>query len=169
MFLEINEDIVQCLLMLKVLFTQDSEVEDLFYGASLSSKPSLFFSNNLFSLELSLVKMTFGMPLLGMIDKTNWYCNSDKAVGCPLREFNNQRLSPRGRPFSCYQDRVKGFCKNICHNLHACLNKFWYIISSCRFPLFQCSFCNLNFLTKDWLKIFSFMLTAVQNCIVSIC
>ena len=45
----IYEDIVQILLVLKVLFTQDSEVEDLFFGVSLGSEPSLFFSNNLFS------------------------------------------------------------------------------------------------------------------------
>ena len=41
---EINEDMVQILLMLEVLFTQDSKVEDLFCGASSSSEPSLFFS-----------------------------------------------------------------------------------------------------------------------------
>ena len=36
---------VQILLMLEVLFTQDSEVEDLFCGASSGSEPILFFSN----------------------------------------------------------------------------------------------------------------------------
>ena len=41
---------VQILLMLKVLFTKDSEVEDLFCGASPGSEPSMFLSNNLFSL-----------------------------------------------------------------------------------------------------------------------
>ena len=49
-FLEINEDMVHILVMLEVLFTQDSEVEDLFCGASYGSEPSLFFSNYLFSL-----------------------------------------------------------------------------------------------------------------------
>ena len=48
-FFEIYEDIVQILLMLKVLFTQDSEDEDLFCGASPGSEPSLFIINNLFS------------------------------------------------------------------------------------------------------------------------
>ena len=33
-FYKINEDMVQILLMLEVLFTQDSKVEDLFCGAS---------------------------------------------------------------------------------------------------------------------------------------
>ena len=47
---EINEDMVQILLMLEVLFTQDSKVEDLFCGASSGSEPSLFFSNYFFSL-----------------------------------------------------------------------------------------------------------------------
>ena len=51
-----HEDMVQILLMLKVLFTQDSEVEDLFFGASPGSEPSLFFSNNLFSLGFEPVQ-----------------------------------------------------------------------------------------------------------------
>ena len=36
-FFEIYEEIVKILLILKVLFTQDSEIEDLFCGASLGS------------------------------------------------------------------------------------------------------------------------------------
>ena len=43
-FFEISEDMVQILLMLEVLFIQDSKVEDLFCGASPGSEPSLFFS-----------------------------------------------------------------------------------------------------------------------------
>ena len=39
-FFEINEDMVQILLMLEVLFTQDSKVEDLFCGASSGPEPS---------------------------------------------------------------------------------------------------------------------------------
>ena len=44
MLFEIYEDMVQILLMLKVhvLFKQNSEVEDLFCGASSGSEPSLF-------------------------------------------------------------------------------------------------------------------------------
>ena len=38
-FFEIGEDMVQILLVLEVLFTQDSEVEDLFCGASFGSEP----------------------------------------------------------------------------------------------------------------------------------
>ena len=49
-FFEINEDMVQILLMLEVLFTKDSKVEDLFCGASSGSEPSLFLSNYFFSL-----------------------------------------------------------------------------------------------------------------------
>ena len=40
---------VQILLMLEVLFTQDSKVENLFCGASSGSEPSLFFRNYLYS------------------------------------------------------------------------------------------------------------------------
>ena len=39
-FFEINEDMVQTLLVLEVLFTQDSEVENLFCGASSGSEPA---------------------------------------------------------------------------------------------------------------------------------
>ena len=41
---------VQILLMLEVLFIQDSKAEDLLCGASSGSEPGLFFSNYLFSL-----------------------------------------------------------------------------------------------------------------------
>ena len=63
-FFEINEDMVQILLMLEVLFEQDSKAEDLFCGASSGSEPRLFFSNYFFSLGLSLFQLTFNMTLL---------------------------------------------------------------------------------------------------------
>ena len=47
---DINEDMVQILLILEVLFTQDSKVKGLFCGASYGSEPSLFFSNYFVSL-----------------------------------------------------------------------------------------------------------------------
>ena len=57
-FFEIDEDMVQILLVLEVLFTQDSEVEDLFCGASSRSEPSLFFSN-----YFIIVQIIFSGPL----------------------------------------------------------------------------------------------------------
>ena len=41
-----------------------------------------------------------------------------------VRECNNQRLSPWGRPFSCSPDPVTDLCQNIYHGLPASLNKF---------------------------------------------
>ena len=58
-FLEINEDMGQILLMLQVLFTQDSEVEYLFSGASSDSEPGLFFSNYLFGLGFKPIQDDF--------------------------------------------------------------------------------------------------------------
>ena len=58
-FFEIDEDMVQILLVLVVLFTQDSEVEDLFCGASSGSEPSLFFSNYFFSLGFKPIQDNF--------------------------------------------------------------------------------------------------------------
>ena len=69
-FYEIYEDIVQILLMLKVLFKQDSEVEGLFCGVSPSSEPSLFFSNNLFSFGFELVQDDFQHDFTWMTDET---------------------------------------------------------------------------------------------------
>ena len=58
-FLEIYENMVQILLMLEVLFTQDSEAEDLFCGASSGSELDLFFSNYLFSFGFKPVQVDF--------------------------------------------------------------------------------------------------------------
>ena len=57
--------------MLKVLFTQDSEVEDLFCGASPSSEPSLFFNNNLFSLGFAPVQDDSQHDFTWVIDEAN--------------------------------------------------------------------------------------------------
>ena len=45
--------------MLKILFTQDAEVEDLLFDASPGPEPGLFFSNNLFSSGFKLVQDDF--------------------------------------------------------------------------------------------------------------
>ena len=58
-FFEINEDMVQILLVLEVLFTHYSEVEDLFSGAFSGSEPSLFFSNYFFSLGFKPIQDNF--------------------------------------------------------------------------------------------------------------
>ena len=58
-FFEVSEDMVQILLVLEVLFTQDSEVEDLFCGASSGSEPSLFFSNYFFSVGFKPIQDNF--------------------------------------------------------------------------------------------------------------
>ena len=42
--LEIYEDMIQALLMLKVFLAKDSKIEDLFTGAPSCSKTRLFFS-----------------------------------------------------------------------------------------------------------------------------
>ena len=53
------KSMVQILLVLEVLFTQGSEVEDLFCGASSGSEPSLFFSNYFFSLGFKPIQDNF--------------------------------------------------------------------------------------------------------------
>ena len=146
---EIYEDMVQILLMLTVLFTQDSEVEDLFYGAFPGSEPGLFF-NNLFRLWIEPVQDYFQHDFSWMTYDAYGSVILAKLSAALFWEWNNQR--PRGRSFSCFPDLVTDFCQNIDHGLPACLNKFcWYIINSCRLPFFQWNYCDLNFLTKDWL------------------
>ena len=50
---------VQILLMLEVIFTQDSKVKNMFCGAFSGSEPSLFFSNYFFSLGFKSVQDDF--------------------------------------------------------------------------------------------------------------
>ena len=61
---KINDDMVQILPMLEVLFTQNSKVEDLFCGTSFGSELNLSFSNYFFSLGFKPLQMTFSMILL---------------------------------------------------------------------------------------------------------
>ena len=95
---EINEDMVQILLMLEVLFTQDSKVEDLFCGASSGSEPSLFFSNYFFSLGFQPVQDDFQHNFAQMTDEADSSVVLAELQVAFFRECNNQRLSPWGRP-----------------------------------------------------------------------
>ena len=160
---------VQILLVLKVLFTQDSGVEDLFCCASPGPEPSLFFSNKLFSLEFEPIQDDSQHEFTWMTDKANGSEILAELYVALFRECNNQRLSPCGWLFPCFPDLVTDICQNINHGLPSCLNMFcWYTINSCSLSLFHCSYCDLNFLTKDRLYIFFWVLTAGQNYIVSI-
>ena len=68
---EISEDMVQILLMLEVLFTQDSKVEDLFCGASSGFEPSLFFSKCFFSMGFKPVQDDFQHDFARMTDEAD--------------------------------------------------------------------------------------------------
>ena len=69
--LEIYEDMVQILLMLEVLLTQDSEVEDLFRGATSGSEPGLFFSNCLLGLGFKPIQDDFQHNFAQVIDEAD--------------------------------------------------------------------------------------------------
>ena len=107
---EINEDMVQILLMLEVLFTQNSKVEDLFCGASSGSEPSLFFSNYFFSFGFQPIQDYFQHDFARMADEADSSVVLAELQVAPFRECNNQRLSPWGRPFSCSPDSVTDLC-----------------------------------------------------------
>ena len=109
-FSEINEDIVQILLMLEVLFTQDSKVEDLFCGASSGSEPSLFFSNYFFSLGFQPIQNDFQHDFAGLTDEADSSVVLAELQVALFRECNNQRLGLWGRPFSCSPDSVTDLC-----------------------------------------------------------
>ena len=70
-FFEIQYDTVQILLMLQVLFTQDSKVKDLFCGGSSSSERSVFFSNYIFSLGFKTIQDYFQHDFARMTDETD--------------------------------------------------------------------------------------------------
>ena len=109
-FSEINEDMVQILLRLEVVFTQDPKVEDMFCGASSGSEPSLFFSNYFFSLGFKPIQGNFQHDfarMTGVADSSVVLAELQLAI---FRECNNQRLSPWGRPFSYSPDPVTDLC-----------------------------------------------------------
>ena len=60
---------VKILLMLEVLFTHDSKVEDLLFGAS-GSEPSLFFSNYFFSFGFEPIQDDFQHDFARMTDSS---------------------------------------------------------------------------------------------------
>ena len=109
-FFKINVDMVLILLMLEVLFTQDSKVGDLFCGASSGSERSLFFSNYFFSLGLKPIQDDFQHDFARMTDEANSSVVLAELKVALFRECNNQRLSPWGRSFSCSPDPVTDLC-----------------------------------------------------------
>ena len=107
---EISEDMVQILLMLEVLFTQDSKIEDLICGAPFGSEPSLFFSNYFFSLGFQPIQDDFQHDFARMTDEAGSSVVLAELQVALFRECNNQRLSPWGRSFSCSPDSVTDLC-----------------------------------------------------------
>ena len=101
---EIKEDIVQILLMLEVLFTLDSKVEDLFCDASSGSEPSLIFSNYFFSLGFKPIQYDFLHDFVRITDEADSSVVLAELQVALFRECNNHRLSPWGRPVSCSPD-----------------------------------------------------------------
>ena len=167
-FFEIDEDMVQILLVLEVLFTQDSEVEDLFCGASSGSEPSLFFSNYFFSLgfkpiqdnvkhdfawmtdeaDSSVVLAELQAALLGSVIISDWV----HGVGhSPVLQI-------------LLQIPVK---TSIMVSTPAWTSSAGILSTPADFPFFSGCYCNLNFLTEDWLQIFFRGLAAVQYSVVS--
>ena len=91
---------VQIPLMLEVLFTQDSKVEDLFCGVPSGSEPSLFFSNYLFSLGFMPIQDDFQYDSARMTNEADSSVGLAELYVALFRECNNQRLKPWDRLFS---------------------------------------------------------------------
>ena len=117
-FFEINENMVQILLMLEVLFTQDSKVEDLFCGASSSSEPSLFFSNYCFSLGFQPIQDDFQHDFARMTDEAD---TSVVLAELQVALFRLQSQLPHG---GLVADLLQGAgCSPVqccLHNSHSC-------------------------------------------------
>ena len=109
-FFEVNEDMIQILLMLEVLLTQDSKVKDLFCGSSSSSTPSLFFSNYFYGLGFKPIQDDFQHDFARMTDEADSSLVLAELQVALFRECTNQRLSLWGRPFFCSPDPVTDVC-----------------------------------------------------------
>ena len=103
--------------MLRILFTQDSDVKDLFCGASSRSEPSLFFSSYLFGLGFKPIQDDFQHDFAPVTDEADGSVVL-RALSCSFFwECNDQRLSPWGRQFSCSPDLITVLCNNINNSL----------------------------------------------------
>ena len=80
---------VLILLISNILFTQNSEVEDLFCGTSHGSEPSLFFSNNLFSLGFEPVQDDSQHDSTWVTEETNGSVILAELYIAIFRECNN--------------------------------------------------------------------------------
>ena len=81
---------VQILLMLEVLFTQGSKVEDLFCGANSGSEPSLFFRYYFFSLGFKPIQDDFQHDFARMIDEAD---SSVVLANCKVPVFGSVIIS----------------------------------------------------------------------------
>ena len=70
---------VQIWLVLEVLLTLDSEVEDLFRSASSNYETGLLFSNYLFGFEFKPIQDDFQCDYARVTDE---FCSSGRAVSC---------------------------------------------------------------------------------------
>ena len=89
-FFETNGDMVQILLILEVLFTKDSKIEDLFCGASSGSEPSLFLSNYFFSFGFKPIQDDFQHDFARMTDEADSFVVMAELQVSFFRECNNQ-------------------------------------------------------------------------------
>ena len=81
---------VQILLMLEVLFTQYSKVEDPFCSASSSSEPNLFFSKYFFSLGFKPIQDDFQHDFARMTEKADSSVVLTELQVALFRECNDQ-------------------------------------------------------------------------------
>ena len=73
--LEVYEDMVQVLLVLEIIFTKDSQVEDLLCAASSCTEACLFFSDDLLRLQLQSVQYGFQHHFAWMAGvRYFWHC-----------------------------------------------------------------------------------------------
>ena len=96
---------VQILLMLEVLFTQDSKVEDLFCSASSGSELSLFFSNYFFSLRFKPIQDDFQHGFARMTDEADSSVVLTELQVALFRECNKKKNKVRNKTKNKNQKR----------------------------------------------------------------
>ena len=108
-FFEINEDMVQVLLMLEVLFNKILRLKICSVVLLPALNPAFSSATISSAWGFSLFKMTFSMTAR-MTDEADSSVVLAELQVALFRECNNQRLSPWGRPFSCSPDSVTDLC-----------------------------------------------------------
>ena len=136
--LEVYEDMVEVLLVLKIFLTDYSWVEDLLCGAPFCSEACLFFRDDILRLCLQSVQYDLRLDFAWVTDEADRSVVLKLLHGAFLGKCDDKGLGPWGWPFSGQPDLIADCRESGDYIRSTCLDQFcWDVIDSSRLPFLQ--------------------------------